>query len=250
MPRPRRRSSRRRSSAASSSWSAAWPAGPVLARSATPRRPRHGPSRPSTHRAAPRGAAQRGRVVVEDVGRSVVGRRQRGGRHGRRRARPRTTTDRTSRPRRRRRRPPTPRRRRRSASSGALTRDASTPSPMIAVGPDHQVRSDDGVAHMSERTGAGAVSISYAELFLLPGRHDRSVGRGSGSSRPASAGSRSRPARTASPAAGPPRGHGYLDIAISDNADPTAGWSVYFFVSNDAGRRPGHGWAPRPTSWS
>ena len=204
--------------------------GPVLARSATPDAPDI--DAPTVdRRAAPRGAAQRGRVVVADVGRAVsagvsdvdgtiVGgpSADDDGPDIAAASTTQATTNDTP--------PP------KLGSSGALPRDASTPSPMIAVGPDHQVRSDDGVAHMSERTGAGAVSLSYAELFLLP------AGTTGRSARIWFEPARQRwiaieASQDCIAGGGATRGHGYLDIAISDNADPTAGWSVYFFVSND-----------------
>jgi hypothetical protein len=118
-------------------------------------------------------------------------------------------------------------------STGRLERDASTPSPMIAVGPDHQVRSDELLAHMSERTGGGAVVVAYADLFLLPD------GTTNSSARIWFEPARQRwiavqASRDCVASGGATFGHGFLDIAVSDGADPTAGWSVYFFASDDS----------------
>ncbi len=118
-------------------------------------------------------------------------------------------------------------------STAAAVRDAAIPAPMIAVGPDHQVRADEGIALMNDRTGGGALSVPFSDLFLLPPGtsvvtariwYEASRGRwvAVGASRDCDA------TGTAT------FGHGNLDIAVSDSADPTAGWSSFFFAVDDA----------------
>lgn len=111
---------------------------------------------------------------------------------------------------------------------------ANTPLPMVAVGPDHVIRSDDGLLRISSRTGSGTTNVPYAELFLLTDEMEAQQGRVIFD-----------PARQRWIAVQASRdcvpegeaaefGHGYLDFAISDTADPTGAWSVYFYTYNDA----------------
>lgn len=51
------------------------------------------------------------------------------------------------------------------AKLGLTEGHANTPNPMVAVGPDHVIRSDGGAMRFTDRTGGAAAVISYAEFF-------------------------------------------------------------------------------------
>jgi hypothetical protein len=99
--------------------------------------------------------------------------------------------------------------------------------PTVGVGPDHVVRADRDEFLITHRTGASAQVVEAADLFLLPDVWDGWDARIYFDPRQQRwiALETSRRCDTAESA---------LDIAISDTADPTAGWSVYFFAYQDA----------------
>ncbi|HEX6868692.1 MAG TPA: hypothetical protein VF119_07790, partial [Candidatus Limnocylindrales bacterium] len=114
-----------------------------------------------------------------------------------------------------------------------IAENANSALPMVAVGPDHVVRSDDGILRISTRTGSGTTSIPYSELFLLTDAMQ------SGQGRVIFDPARQRwiavqASRDCVDDGGASFGHGYLDFAISDTADPTGNWSVYFYTYDDA----------------
>ena len=112
------------------------------------------------------------------------------------------------------------------------TAHANDPNPVVAVGPDHVARSDDGLLTVTNRSGGAASTVSFADLFLLPDGTENSEGQiyydeahGRWVAVEAS--------RDCHPGDGAIYGHGYLDFAVSDNANPNLGWSVYTYQYND-----------------
>ncbi len=108
----------------------------------------------------------------------------------------------------------------------------NTPNPVVAAGPDHVISSDDDLLRITNRMGSGAVDISYADLFLLSDDteflqgqvfYDTAHGRFVAI----------EASRDCVPGGGAIYGHGYLDIAVSDTANPLGDWSIYYFQYND-----------------
>jgi hypothetical protein len=120
------------------------------------------------------------------------------------------------------------------ASGGPFT-SLEPPDPWLAVGPDHVVQVVNVAMRVTNRQGQTLDEMSLASFFDLPTTpatrntdprviYDSLHGRwflvelsfdcvaGGGAS----------------------FGHGYLDFAISDTADPTAGWTTYKYVYPDA----------------
>jgi hypothetical protein len=113
---------------------------------------------------------------------------------------------------------------------GLTIGDADTPNPMVAVGPDHVIRSDDGQMRITNRSGGDVTTVPYADLFPFLGEvqtvhgpqgqvffdavHGRWVAIVA--------------AYDCIPETGAPYGHGYLAFAVSDSANPKRGWTLYY----------------------
>ena len=120
----------------------------------------------------------------------------------------------------------------------ALTRLAplqDAMDPVVAVGPDHVVRAEQQEILISSRTGGSPQVVTLADLFLLPEGWSGFNGKVFFDARQQRwvAIEVSQRCDTA---------EGALDIAVSDTADPTAGWRVYFFAYEGAApSTPGFG---------
>ena len=99
--------------------------------------------------------------------------------------------------------------------------------PSVAAGPDHVIRADSSRFVISTRAGGGTQIIATADLFLLPEGWDGSYAK-------IWFDSRQQRWVAVESSQGCATAEGALDIAISDTADPTAGWRVYFFPYQDA----------------
>jgi len=120
------------------------------------------------------------------------------------------------------------------ASGGPFT-NLEPPDPWLAVGPDHIVQVVNVAMRITNRQGVTAEELSLAEFFELP-------------STPATRNTDPRVifdslhgrwilvelSFDCEAGGGAVFGHGYLDFAISETADPTAGWTTYQFVYADA----------------
>jgi hypothetical protein len=109
------------------------------------------------------------------------------------------------------------------------------PDPWLAVGPDHIVQVVNVAMRITNRQGVTEEELSLAEFFELPGS-------------PATRNTDPRVIYDSlhgrwilielsfdcQPGTGATWGHGYLDFAISETADPTAGWTTYQFIYPDA----------------
>jgi hypothetical protein len=111
--------------------------------------------------------------------------------------------------------------------------DANIPNPAVAVGPDHVARSDDGSLTIMNRGGFGATTVSFFDFFLLSSGMESLQGQvfydlphGRWIAIEAS--------RDCVANGGAQYGHGYLDIAISDSANPRLGWTIYYYTYDDA----------------
>jgi hypothetical protein len=116
----------------------------------------------------------------------------------------------------------------------ALEANVEPPDPYVAVGPDDVVQVVNLLVRITDRNGASPVDVTLPDFFVLPGftgdadprivydtLHARWVAiEASWDCRP-------------DPGDGATIGHGYLDIAISDTANPRGEWSVFFVTYPD-----------------
>ena len=115
---------------------------------------------------------------------------------------------------------------------GLTTGSASLPNPIVAAGPDHVIRSDDGELLITNRSGGAATTVTYADLFLLP--EDTESLQGQVYFDPAHGRWLAVEAsRDCVPGDGPPDGHGNLDFAVSNSANPLGGWTIYYYPFSD-----------------
>jgi hypothetical protein len=110
----------------------------------------------------------------------------------------------------------------------------AAPIPTVSVGPDHVVRSDQAWFQVSNRTGGATQVYSFEALLQVPASFDPgegfmwyvpSVGRWLAMS--TSFGYFLAGNQVCN--------LGTLDFAISDTANPTAGWTVYYYAYPNAG---------------
>ena len=113
---------------------------------------------------------------------------------------------------------------------GVTVGDAMTPNPVVAVGPDHVIRSDDGVMRLTNRTGVAARVISYADFFAdgMPPNPTHKQGQvyfdpvhGRWIALDVSDLCSSFNAQY----------FGSLNFAVSETADPTLNWDLYAYAS-------------------
>jgi hypothetical protein len=106
------------------------------------------------------------------------------------------------------------------------------PNPVVAAGPDHVAWSDRGMLTITNRSGGGLTTVSFLDFFLLPNGtyhdegqiyYDAAHGRWVAI----------EISRDCVPGGGAVYGHGYLDFAVSDSANPRGGWQLYGYTYND-----------------
>jgi hypothetical protein len=109
----------------------------------------------------------------------------------------------------------------------------SPPNLSVAVGPDHVGRSADHEFRITDRAGASLKTVAFTDLFQLPGGTEALEGQiyynavhGRWIAIEVS--------RDCTPGGGALHGHGYLDFAVSDTANPKLGWTAYYYTYNDA----------------
>jgi len=101
------------------------------------------------------------------------------------------------------------------------------PDPVVAVGPEHVIHSVDSTMHISNRAGGSVLTLSYAQLFDLGNVYSNFDGRVVFDA----AHQRWIAAETSwdcFSGGGAYFGHGYLDFAISNSANPTGSWTIYY----------------------
>ena len=114
---------------------------------------------------------------------------------------------------------------------------------VVAVGPDDVLAAIGGEIRFTNRTGGNAMLVNASELFgLAP--YPATIGNGDvrvyfdDSKRRWVAVEQSFDCNAVNGRAG----HGYLDFAVSDSADPRLSWSVYYFTYPDqVVSRPAYG---------
>jgi hypothetical protein len=110
---------------------------------------------------------------------------------------------------------------------------ASSPNPLVAAGPDHIAWSDGGRLTFSDRSGNGTYAVTFRDFFLVPplavngfGQifYDSLHGRWMAIEE----------SHDCQATGGAQYGHGYLEFAVSDSANPTLGWTIYYYTYTDA----------------
>lgn len=119
------------------------------------------------------------------------------------------------------------------------TTGSEPPDPWIAVGPDHVIQAVNTTFRISDRTGNALVTVAMFDFFGLsaidPGNYDAEVF----DPRVIFDRLQNRWVAIESsfdcyPTTDATIGTGYIDVAISDTADPTDGWSVLSIAYPDA----------------
>ena len=114
----------------------------------------------------------------------------------------------------------------------ASTTVASLPELMVAVGPDHVVQSTTLGLRIQSRLGVGATMVSHPDFFGFPdwvGNRSHRVYFDASHNRWVAM----EVSYDCIAFDGATRGHGYLDFAISDSANPRKSWSIFYYQYND-----------------
>jgi hypothetical protein len=121
------------------------------------------------------------------------------------------------------------------ARNTSASTNGEPPDPWVAVGPEHVVQAVNLQLRMTNRLGGSPVDIDLATFFELPvspvsfnsdprviydSLHGRWVA--------------TEVSWDCETYGGALFGHGYIDIAISNTADPTGGWGLSFIAFDDA----------------
>ena len=118
--------------------------------------------------------------------------------------------------------------------------DIEPPDPYLAVGPDDVMQVVNLMTRITDRNGGNAIEAALGDIFLLPADgtfadsdprvvYDSLHGRWIATEVSWDC----TPDPNPDPKFHADFGHGYLDIAISDTADPRGTWSSYYVPYND-----------------
>lgn len=107
------------------------------------------------------------------------------------------------------------------------------PDPWVAVGPDHIMQVVNTSLKITDRTGGSSQSAKLVDFFKISGQpifntdprviYDSLHGRWIAT----------EVEWDCQPGGGATNGHGYIDVAVSANSDPTGNWSLFFFTYKD-----------------
>lgn len=120
------------------------------------------------------------------------------------------------------------------AETSGPTTAFDPPDPWVGVGPDHVAQVVNLSMRITDRAGGGATDVALADFFgistfpifnsdpriIYDSLHGRWIA--------------SEVEWDCQSTGGAAHGHGYIDIAVSADSDPTGTWSFVFFTFNDA----------------